>query len=51
VSGGTPRLTLWFDEPSPNLIRPWLKVNGNRIYLTRGDQQSDVWMTEVSGSR
>ncbi len=51
VTGGTPRLTLWFDEPSPNLIRPWLKMNGNRIYLTRGDQQSDVWMTEVTGSR
>jgi Tol biopolymer transport system component len=51
VSGGTPRLTLWFDEPSPNLIRPWLKVNGNRFYLTRGDQQSDVWMTEVLRSR
>jgi Tol biopolymer transport system component len=51
VAGGTPRLTLWFDEPSPSLIRPWFRVNGNRIYFTRGDPQSDVWMTEVSGAR
>jgi hypothetical protein len=26
-------------------------VNGNRIYFTRGDQESDVWMTEVSAPR
>jgi Tol biopolymer transport system component len=51
VTGGAPRLTLWFDEASPNLIRPWFKVNGNRIYFTRGDQESDVWMTEVSAPR
>jgi len=38
VAGGTPRLTLWFDEASSNLNRPVFKVHGNRIYFTRGDQ-------------
>jgi hypothetical protein len=26
-------------------------VHGNRFYFTLGDPQSDVWMTEVTGSR
>jgi eukaryotic-like serine/threonine-protein kinase len=51
VAGGAPRLALWFDEGSANLIRPWFRVRGNRIYLNRPDQQSDVWMTEVSAAR
>jgi hypothetical protein len=40
-----------FDEPSRYLLRPWIRVRGNRIFFTRGDFQSDVWMTEISGSR
>jgi eukaryotic-like serine/threonine-protein kinase len=51
AGGGTPRLALWFDNTSGNPVRPWLKVRGNRIYITRPDQQSDVWMTEVAVSR
>jgi TolB protein len=47
AAGGVPRLTVWFDEASSYMLRPWFKVRGNRIYFTRGDQQSDVWMTEV----
>jgi eukaryotic-like serine/threonine-protein kinase len=50
-SGGTPRLTLRLNEPSGSVIRPWIRVRRNRIYFTRGDQQSDVWMTEILGSR
>jgi Tol biopolymer transport system component len=48
AGGGTAQLTIWFDEQSGNLVRPWFKVQGNRIYFTRGDQQSDIWMTEVT---
>jgi hypothetical protein len=51
AAGGTPRLTVWFDDPSRYVVRPWLRVHGNRIYFTRGDPQSDVWMTEVLGSK
>ena len=51
AAGGTPRLVLWFDEGSDDLVRPWFRVRGNRIYLNRPDQQSDVWMTEVSAPR
>jgi Tol biopolymer transport system component/tRNA A-37 threonylcarbamoyl transferase component Bud32 len=51
ATGGTPRLAVRFDEPSRYLVRPWIRVQGNRIYFTRGDFQSDVWMTEISGSR
>ena len=51
VTGGTPRLTLWFDEASTTLTRPWFTVDRSRIYFTRAEQQSDVWMTEVAGER
>ena len=51
AAGGRPRLTVRFDDPS----RPWhrfgFRVKGNRFYFTVGDRQSDVWTTEVMGSR
>jgi Tol biopolymer transport system component len=51
AAGGVPRLTVRFDDPS----RPWnqfgFRVHGSRFYFTVGDRQSDVWMTEVTGSR
>jgi Tol biopolymer transport system component len=47
--GGPARLALWFDDPS-RLLRPWLKVHGNRFYFTLGDLQSHIWMTEMRGS-
>jgi hypothetical protein len=51
AAGGTPRLTVGFDDPS----RPWhpfgFQVHGSRFYFTVGDRQSDVWTTEVMGSR
>jgi Tol biopolymer transport system component len=47
VTGGTPLLVV----PSGDLLRPWFEVHRNRIYFTRGDQQSDVWMTEILQSR
>jgi Tol biopolymer transport system component len=51
AAGGPARLTVWFDKPSGVLIRPWFKVQGSRIYFAQGDPQSDVWVTEVLGSR
>jgi Tol biopolymer transport system component len=51
VAGGAPQLALWFDEGMDEVVRPWFRVRGNRIYLNRPDQQSDVWMTEVSAPR
>ena len=48
VSGGTPRIVVRFDDPT----RPWhrfgFKVWGGRIFLTLGDQQSDIWVAEMS---
>jgi Tol biopolymer transport system component len=49
--GGPARLTVWFDKPPGVLIRPWFKVQGSRIYFAQGDPQSDIWVTEVAGSR
>jgi serine/threonine-protein kinase len=51
-SGGGPRRPLvWFDNPSGSLGRSVLRVRGNRFYFSHGDPQSDIWMTEVTGSR
>jgi len=51
AAGGVPRLMVRFDDP----FRSWhpygFRVHGSRFYLTVGDRQSDVWTTEVVGSR
>jgi hypothetical protein len=51
AAGGTARLVVQFDDPS----RPWhpygFRVHGRRFYFKVGDEQSDMWMTEVEGSR
>jgi Tol biopolymer transport system component len=51
AGGGESRILVRFDDPS----RPWhrasFRVRGGRFYFTLGDQQSDIWMTEVEGSR
>jgi Tol biopolymer transport system component len=51
VAGGTPRVVVRFDDPS----RPWhpygFRVHGGKFYFTVGDRQSDIWTTEVEGSR
>jgi eukaryotic-like serine/threonine-protein kinase len=51
AAGGVPQLMVSFDDPSRYLVRPWMRVHGNRIYFSRSDQQSDVWMTEIQGER
>jgi eukaryotic-like serine/threonine-protein kinase len=51
AAGGTPRLTVRFDDPA----RPWhqfgFRVRDSRFYFTVGDRQSDIWTTEVAGAR
>ena len=51
AAGGPPRLAVRFDDPA----RPWhqngLRIHGGKFYFTLGDRQSDIWMTEIAGSR
>ena len=48
ISGQAPRVVLRFDDPT----RPWhrfgFRVRGGRMYFTLGDQQSDIWVAEVT---
>lgn len=50
-AGGAARLMAHFDGPSRRLDRAVLRVQGNRFYFNLGFPQSDIWMTEVTGSR
>jgi hypothetical protein len=52
AEGGAPRPVMRFDDPT----RRWspvtgLRVRGDRFYFNLGDQQSDLWMAEIAGSR
>jgi Tol biopolymer transport system component len=48
VPGWTPRLHVRFDDPA----RPWhrfgFQVHGNRIYLTLGERESDIWAADIN---
>ncbi len=50
ATGGVPRLTAKFDDPS----RPWhpfgFRVRNSRFYFTVGDRQSDLWTTDLVDS-
>jgi Tol biopolymer transport system component len=47
ATGGEPRLAARITASRTNAIR----VHRERLYYTAGDQQSDIWMMEVEGSR
>jgi serine/threonine-protein kinase len=52
AASGTPQPVVRFDDP----IHRWqqttgLRVLGERFYFNLGDQQSDLWMAEIVGSR
>jgi hypothetical protein len=51
AAGGVPRLVVRFDDPTRPPHRSGFQVHRGRFYFTLGDQQSDIWMTEVKGSR
>jgi Tol biopolymer transport system component len=49
ATGGRPRLILHLAKPPSRTFG--FRVRGGKFYLLLGDQQSDIWMTEVEGSR
>jgi dipeptidyl aminopeptidase/acylaminoacyl peptidase len=51
TAGGEPRLLIRLDNPSQRMHRIWFRVRGSRFYFKLDDQQSDIWTTEVLGSR
>jgi dipeptidyl aminopeptidase/acylaminoacyl peptidase len=52
VAGGMPRPVARLDDPNHRWFQSTgLRVRGNRFYLNLGDQQSDLWMAEIAGSR
>ena len=52
AAGGVPRPVVRFDDPSHRYTRATgIRVRGDRFYFNLGDQQSDLWMAEIAGSR
>ena len=52
AAGGAPRPVVRFDDPTRRWHRTTgLRVRGGRFYLNLGDQQSDLWLAEIAGSR
>jgi serine/threonine-protein kinase len=49
ATGGRPRLILHLAKPPSRTFG--FRVHGGKFYLVLGDQQSDIWMAEVEGSR
>jgi hypothetical protein len=50
-AGGTSRPVVQFDNSFGGLNRAVLRVHGHQFYFSRGDSQSNIWLTEVSASR
>jgi Tol biopolymer transport system component len=52
AAGGAPRPLVRFDDPILRYQQTTgLRVRGDRFYFNLGDQQSDLWMAEIVGSR
>jgi Tol biopolymer transport system component len=52
AGGGTPRPLVRFDDPVRRAQQSTgVRAHGNRFYISLGDQQSDLWMAEIAGSR
>ena len=49
AAGGASQPVAWYDGSPGGLSRSTLRVRGDRIYLTVGDPQSDIWVTEIVG--
>ena len=50
--GGSPRPVVRFDDPTHRWTRTTsLRVRGSQFYFNLGDQQSDLWLAEIAGSR
>jgi serine/threonine-protein kinase len=52
AAGGALRLLVRFDDPIHRYQQTTgVRVKGDRFYFNLGDQQSDLWMTEIAGAR
>jgi serine/threonine-protein kinase len=52
AAGGAPRPLVRFDDPTHRWTRTTgIRVRGGRFYFNLGDQQSDLWMAEITASR
>jgi len=51
VAGGPARLVVRFDDPTRQWHRFGFLSAGDRLYLTLGDLQSDIWVAEVERKR
>jgi hypothetical protein len=52
AAGGVPRAVVRFDNPTHRWHRTTgLQVRSGRFYVNLGDQQSDLWLAEIAGSR
>jgi Tol biopolymer transport system component len=51
ADGGEPRLLVTFDDPAMPSLRREFATDGNRIYFTVAQYQSDIWAVEVLSGR
>jgi serine/threonine-protein kinase len=52
IHDGVPQPVVRFDDPTHRWHRTTgLRVWGGRFYFNLGDQQSDLWLAEIAGSR
>jgi len=51
VNGGASVPVAWYDGPPGGFSRSVLRVRTDRIYVSIGDPQSDVWVTEIATTR
>jgi TolB protein len=51
ATGGPSRLVASYDGAPGGANRMLLRVQGNRLYFSLGDPQSDVWTTEIISQR
>ena len=51
ASGGTPRLLIRFDDPARPSNRREFATDGNRIYFTIAQPESDIWLMELLPGR
>jgi len=49
VAGGPARLVVVFDDPSQPSSRQEFATDGERLYFTIDNRQSDIWVMEVEG--
>jgi hypothetical protein len=49
AAGGASQPVAWYDGPSGGFSRSVLRVRGDRMYVSIGDPESDVWVTEIGG--